>query len=71
MLCGDPTELETIAEEEHLEGKCDGGCGRQLPKFEQIVCDGCLKPLRRGTTRYSCEPCDHDLCHRCAQNSLA
>ena len=35
VLCGGPTERETIAEEEHLEGKCDC-CERELRRAEEV-----------------------------------
>ena len=35
VLCGGPTELETITEEEHLEGKCDC-CERELRRAEEV-----------------------------------
>ena len=35
--------------------------------FKELQCDGdCGKPIAKGASMYTCEPCDHDVCIACA-----
>lgn len=48
--------------------ECPGG--HKLSLFQTTgggggACDGCMKPIPKGTSMYGCRTCDYDVCQRC------